>query len=40
MCLNESYSKARLSKDLSDVLPIQKDVKQGDALSLFFLNFL
>jgi hypothetical protein len=32
MCLNETYSKARICKDLSDTFPIQDGSKQGDAL--------
>jgi hypothetical protein len=32
MCLNETYSKARVSKHLSDICPIQNGLKQGDAL--------
>jgi hypothetical protein len=32
-CLNETYSKVRLGKHLSDSFPIQNGLKQGDALS-------
>jgi hypothetical protein len=39
MCLNETYSKVRIGKHLSDNFPIQNDLKQGDALSLLFFNF-
>jgi hypothetical protein len=39
MCLNETYSKARVSKHLSDSFPIQNDLKQGDALSPLLFNF-
>jgi hypothetical protein len=38
MCLNETYSKFHASKYLSDTLPTQNDLKQGDILSLLF-NF-
>jgi hypothetical protein len=38
MCLNETYSIARISKHLSDNFPIQNGVKQGDALSPLHLN--
>jgi hypothetical protein len=31
MCLNESYSKFRLGKHLSDMFPIRIGLKQGDA---------
>jgi hypothetical protein len=33
MCLNETYSKVRIGKHLSDSFPIQNILKQGDALS-------
>jgi hypothetical protein len=33
MCLNETYSKVRICKHLSDSFPIQNGLKQGDALS-------
>jgi hypothetical protein len=41
MCLNETYSKVRIGKHLSDSFPIQNGLKQGDALSplLFKLCF-
>jgi hypothetical protein len=39
MCLNKMYSKVRIGKHLSDSLPIQNGLKQGDALSLLFFNF-
>jgi hypothetical protein len=32
MCLNETYSKVRINKYLSDTFPIQNGLKQGDAL--------
>jgi hypothetical protein len=39
MCLNETYSKVRTGKYLSDNLPIQNGLKQGDALSPLLFNF-
>jgi hypothetical protein len=30
MCLNETYSKVRTGKYLSDMFPIQNGLKQGD----------
>jgi hypothetical protein len=39
MCLNETYSKVRIGKHLSDSFPIQNDLKQGDALSPPLFNF-
>jgi hypothetical protein len=39
MCLNETYRKHLTVKNLSDVFPIQNDLKQGDALSPLFFNF-
>jgi hypothetical protein len=33
MCLNETYSKVRIGKHLSDRFPIQNGLKKGDALS-------
>jgi hypothetical protein len=39
MCLNETYSKVRIGKHLSDSFPIQKGLKQGDALSPLLFNF-
>jgi hypothetical protein len=33
MCLNETYSSFHIGKQLSDVFPIQNELKQGDALS-------
>jgi hypothetical protein len=34
MCLNETYSKLCIDKNLSDAFPIQNGLKQGDALLL------
>jgi hypothetical protein len=38
MCLNETYSKVRIGKHLSDSFPIQNGLKQGDGLSPLLLN--
>jgi hypothetical protein len=38
MCLNETYSKVRIGKHLSDSFPIQNGLKQGDALSPLLFN--
>jgi hypothetical protein len=35
MCLNETYNKVRVGKQLSDSFPIQNGLKQGDALSIY-----
>jgi hypothetical protein len=39
MCLNETYSKVRIRKRLSDSFLIQNGLKQGDALSPLLFNF-
>jgi hypothetical protein len=39
MCLNETYSKVRIGKHLSDSFPVQNGLKQGDALSQSLFNF-
>jgi hypothetical protein len=39
MCLNETYSKVRIGKHLSDSFPIQSGLKQGDNLSSLLFNF-
>jgi hypothetical protein len=39
MCLNETYSKVRIGKLLSDKFPIQNGLKQGDSLYPLLLNF-
>jgi hypothetical protein len=39
MCSNETYSKVCAGEYLSDTLPIQNNLKQGDALSPLFFNF-
>jgi hypothetical protein len=38
MCLNETYSKVRVVKNLSNIFPIQNGLKQGDALSPLLFN--
>jgi hypothetical protein len=40
VCLNETYSKARIDKLLCDKFPIQNGLKQGDALSPLIFNLL
>jgi hypothetical protein len=39
MCLNETYSRVRVGKRLSDSFPIKNGLKQGDALSPLLFNF-
>jgi hypothetical protein len=39
MCLNETYSRVRVGKHLSDRFPIQNGLKQGDALTPLLFNF-
>jgi hypothetical protein len=39
MCLNETYSKVRVGKLLSDKFPVQNGVKEGDVLSPLLFNF-
>ena len=39
MCLNETYSRVRVGKNLSDMFPIKNGLKQGDVLSPFLFNF-
>jgi hypothetical protein len=39
MCLNETCSTMRIGKNPSDRFPIQKRLKQGDALSPLLFNF-
>jgi hypothetical protein len=39
MCSNETYSKYRIVKLLSDKFPIKNWLKQGDALSSLLFNF-
>jgi len=40
MCLNETFSRVRVGKHLSDVFPLRNDLKQGDALSPLLFNFV
>jgi len=39
MCLNETYSRVRVGKHLSDMLPVRNGLKQGDALPPLLFNF-
>jgi hypothetical protein len=39
MCLNETYSKVRMGKYLSDKFPIQNGLKEGAVLSSLLFNF-
>jgi hypothetical protein len=39
MCLNETYSRARVGKLLSDKFPNQKGLKQGNVLWTYLFNF-
>jgi hypothetical protein len=39
MCLNETYSRVRVGKHLSDRFPIKNDLKKGGALSSLLFNF-
>jgi hypothetical protein len=39
MCLNKTYSKVHIGKNLSDTLPIQNGLKQGDMLLKLLFNF-
>jgi hypothetical protein len=39
MCLNETYSKVRIGKHLSNAFSIQNNLKQVDALSPLLFNF-
>jgi len=39
MCLTETYSRARVGKNLSYIFPIRNGLKQGDAVSPLLLNF-
>ena len=40
MCLNETYSRVQVGKNLSDMFPIRNGLKQGDALSPRFSTVL
>jgi hypothetical protein len=39
MCLNETYSRVRIGKNLSDKFTVENGLKQGDALSVLLFNF-
>jgi hypothetical protein len=39
MCLNETYSRVRIGKNLSDKFSIENGLKQGDSLSPLLFNF-
>jgi hypothetical protein len=39
MCLNETYSRVRVGKNLSEMFPIRNGLKQGDALSPLLFKF-
>ena len=39
MCLNETYSRVREGKNLSEMFPIRNGLKQGDGLSPLLFNF-
>ena len=39
MCLNKTYSRIRVSKNLSDIFPTRNGSKTGDALLSSLLNF-
>ena len=39
MCLNETYSRVRVGKHLSDMFPIKNGLKQGDASLPLLFNF-
>jgi sorting nexin-29 len=39
MCLNETYSRVRVGKHMSETFPIKNGLKQGDALSPLLFNF-
>jgi len=38
MCLNETYSRVQVGKNLTDVFPSRNGLKQGDALSPLLFN--
>ena len=39
VCMNETYSRVRVGKNVSDMVPVRKGLKQGDALSQLLFNF-
>ena len=40
MCLNETYNRVRVDKNLSDMFPVMNGLKQGDGLSPLLFNFV
>jgi len=40
MCLNETYSRVRVGKHVSDMFPIKNVLKNGDVLLPLFFNFV
>ena len=38
MCLNETYSRVWVGKNVSDMFPIRNGLKQGDALTPLLFN--
>jgi hypothetical protein len=40
MCLNKTYIRVRVGKNMSDMFPIRNGMKQGDALSPLLFNFV
>ena len=36
MCLNETYSRVQVDKNLSDMFHVRNGLKQGDAISPLF----
>jgi hypothetical protein len=38
MCLNETYSRVQVGKNLSDMFHIRNGLKQGDAISPLLFN--
>ena len=39
MCLNETYRRVRVGKNLSDMFPIRNGLKQGEAFLPSLFNF-
>jgi len=39
MCRNETYSRVRVDKHLSDMFPVRNGLKQGDVLKPLLFNF-
>jgi hypothetical protein len=39
MCLNETYSRVRIGKNLSSKFTVENGLKQGDTLSPLLFNF-